>query len=734
MAQVFIDGNNVGNNYWINNIQASGTLSILECVASVTNYNLITTRVFRDTTRWHHLVVAMDTNQVIPANRLRVYIDGEGITAFSTASYPAQFYNHSFGNQGVTHFIGGYPTIIGLSDGYLSDFYFIDGQALDPSYFGQQDLVYDQWVPKAYSGTYSGVNSFHLTFSDNSSVAALGYDTSGGAHHFSPTGFSVTTDSDSLLDTPTKQYPIIDVNRSVAGSGITNGGLQISSGGNYAQYATMLVPQTEQGYYWECKYVAGAGGGQQSIGVVDPNVLSSAAFSGGTVKGAWFFYDSLSGTIIADGNIVWGANVGAIAANDVFRVAVKGNKVWLGKNNSNSWYNITGNSTWTTTDAEVVAGLKPTFVINTPIVPFFYNYLGNQYPNFGQKGFDIGAPSGFLPLNSQTIPNNNTDSTMDLVWVKDRDTISKHMNFNSLSGPNKYLSSNMADPETTDVNTLRKFEKGGFSIGNQTNINVKDRKYIAHCWSLGNVPTVVNAAGSNGATIQSTVKANPLIGMSMVTTAGTGVAGTVYHGLSKAPELIISYNLTTGYSHPVWHSSFVTASNTDYLYLDSNIIKGGSGAGSFWNATPPTSSVFSVGTDLTVNGSGKNIIFFCFHSVPGLCKIGDYKGNASADGTFVDCGFEVGYIVIKGITGAVSNWHNCDAARNPTNPVNLYTDLSLNGAEATTTYFDFVSTGFKLRGGAGIGANESGDTYAYVAFAKGVDGLGNLFSGFNLGR
>jgi hypothetical protein len=71
-----------------------------------------------------------------------------------------------------------------LSNGLLADIHFIDGQALDPSSFGEFDTN-GVWQPIAYAGSY-GTNGFHLPFSDNSTAAALGTDTSGNGNDWTP--------------------------------------------------------------------------------------------------------------------------------------------------------------------------------------------------------------------------------------------------------------------------------------------------------------------------------------------------------------------------------------------------------------------------------------------------------------------------------------------------------------------------------------------------------------------
>ena len=58
-----------------------------------------------------------------------------------------------------------------FGDEYLAEYNFIDGQALDPSYFGYSDPTTGVWMPKKFNGTY-GTNGFYLTFQDNSAATA----------------------------------------------------------------------------------------------------------------------------------------------------------------------------------------------------------------------------------------------------------------------------------------------------------------------------------------------------------------------------------------------------------------------------------------------------------------------------------------------------------------------------------------------------------------------------------
>jgi len=130
-----------------------------------TSADLITTQVFRDPASWYHIVVAIDTTQATSSNRIKIYVNGNQVTTFSTANYPALNYETYWNNSSYASAIGANlngPQ--GYFDGYLSDVYFIDGQALDASSFGQFTNGY--WKKKDYSGSY-GTNGFHLTFQDD---------------------------------------------------------------------------------------------------------------------------------------------------------------------------------------------------------------------------------------------------------------------------------------------------------------------------------------------------------------------------------------------------------------------------------------------------------------------------------------------------------------------------------------------------------------------------------------
>jgi hypothetical protein len=175
---------------------------------NTTVMNLTTDREFRDVSAWYHIVLAVDTTQGTAANRAKFYINGVQETSFSGETYPDQNKDLAWNQSGTVHYIGKYQyTGATFFDGYISEFYFIDGQQLTPSDFGETN---DNgiWIPKdAKDDLTFGDNGYYLEFK-NSAVGSgasdtIGADTSGNDRHFTSTNVAVT---DQCTDSPTNNF------------------------------------------------------------------------------------------------------------------------------------------------------------------------------------------------------------------------------------------------------------------------------------------------------------------------------------------------------------------------------------------------------------------------------------------------------------------------------------------------------------------------------------------------
>ena len=153
-----------------------------------TAYYLVSTQVFRDPSAFYHFNVVFDAANGTAANRIRVWVNGVEITAFSTDSRSAiSAVDHGINIASQIHQIGSLTSNTWYGDFYLADINFIDGQTLDPTSFGQTDANTGVWVPKTYTGTF-GTNGFWLKFDDNSGTTSttLGKDSSGNSNNWTP--------------------------------------------------------------------------------------------------------------------------------------------------------------------------------------------------------------------------------------------------------------------------------------------------------------------------------------------------------------------------------------------------------------------------------------------------------------------------------------------------------------------------------------------------------------------
>jgi len=141
----------------------------------------VTAAVLRDPSAWYHIVVIIDTTNAIAPDRIRVYVNGVR-SAIESYTTPARNFQMVFFNQAAYHAIGheAYSSWSASEsfDGLLSEYYVIDGQALEPSNFGYFDPNTNIWQPKRYTGTF-GINGFYLPFTENSGLRGLGKNFAG---------------------------------------------------------------------------------------------------------------------------------------------------------------------------------------------------------------------------------------------------------------------------------------------------------------------------------------------------------------------------------------------------------------------------------------------------------------------------------------------------------------------------------------------------------------------------
>ena len=223
----FFSGNKSGTGFAKFMFRDDGRIELNTSETSLSDSSqLRTTAHFRDSFSWYHVVVAYDTTQGTASDRVKLYVNGTQITDFGTNTLPPQNHEVSINVDGE-HQIGNQVGASNYLDGYLAEYNFIDGQALDPTYFGFTDGQTGIWMPKRYEGTY-GTNGFYLDFSDNTSTTTLGIDKSPNGNDFTLTNLVI---GDSTLDSPSNNFCVLrPYAKPIAGASFEEGNLKFSTG------------------------------------------------------------------------------------------------------------------------------------------------------------------------------------------------------------------------------------------------------------------------------------------------------------------------------------------------------------------------------------------------------------------------------------------------------------------------------------------------------------------------
>ena len=766
------------SDYGYMRFSADGTLRTSGLGGGSLVWSLISDALHRDVSAWYHVVFAFDTTQSTSSNRIKMYINGTQITSFSTNTYPSQDLNTGF-NDTYEHRIGLRTTGSMQYDGYLSEVNFVDGLALDPTYFGETKN--GVWIPIEYTGSY-GTNGFRLQFNQTgvgtASTSTIGADTSGNTNHFTSSGI-VASDC-AMSDSPENNFCTWNPLTIGSQGTLSEGNLKNASfyTSDLSGNASTFFPESGK-WYWEVR--VGGASAYPYLGITSQEKTNASVAGGTNYAIAWR---------VTGNSQTLGSSLGTVTKEDIpsftngdiisFALDVDARKLWVAENNiyadSGNPANGTGeNASWT---------------LDVGVSPFISGYQSHgvgTVANFGQDDTFAGAissagntdangigdfayapPNSFLALCTSNLPeptispnattqaddhfntliydgNDNATRTFDVGFVSDfswfkarnADGIG-HQLYDSSRGVQKYIASNTSGSEQTNTEGVTSFNSSGLlAIGNSNFLNKSGRTHVLWNWKANGGTTSSNSDGS----ITSTVQANTTSAFSIVTYTGNGTNNsdiTIGHSLGVTPRMVIVKNRTDGTRWQVYHEDL----SADGTYTKKNIVlnttDGESGYSSQIKAV--SSTTFTVrdadaNGNANVNKNNSNYVAYCFAEIEGYSKIGSYIANGSNDGTFVHTGFEISFLMIKravGGTGDYSSWAMYDNVRKTINS-DVGTDsnplfanrssqegIRGNGSlsiSGTRTAIDFLSNGFKLRDVANeIGV--SGNTYIYMAFAK----------------
>jgi hypothetical protein len=371
---------------------------------------LITTRLFRDVSAWYHIVVVYDSDNGTAGNRVILYVNGVRETSFSTETYPSLASTSGI-NTTTQHEISSYDASGYYFDGYLSEFNFIDGQALDPTDFGEFDEDTGIWKPIAYTGTY-GTNGFYLEFKDSS---ALGDDTSGNTNDWTVNNL---TSIDQTTDTPTNNFATLNPNMAYPSTNITisDGNLDVirTAGTSWQNILSTFAPSSGK-WYAELK-VNSVGSNGLNMGYInlDKSNLQNLTVAPGEDAFSAGLYSNGGPIFYASGTTF--ATVGSPIATDIMQFAMDIDNGFLYWGKNGTWLNsadpesgVTGtgglalsNLTSGGSYAMGVALRNSGDVTWNFGNPAFTISSGNSDAN-GYGNFEYAVPSGYYALNTKNL-------------------------------------------------------------------------------------------------------------------------------------------------------------------------------------------------------------------------------------------------------------------------------------------------------------------------------------------
>ena len=663
-----------------------------------------------DVGSWYHLVWTFDSAQDAEADRSKCWMNGVEQSYRQDNTIPEDLEPQL--NNNVLHGFGRNEyDANSYYSGYLAEYIFIDGTALDADSFGETNSDTGQWVPKKPAGLTYGTNGFWLDFANSS---ALGNDVSGNNNDWATSGLAA---DDQVVDTPTTNYCNLNILRPPnTNLTFSEGSLKVvSSSGFHTYQGTFQIPATGK---WYCEIEAG-----------------------GTIHGTANWDGTIGiGTDVADEsptgestNWQWGnarTTVGGEKYNGSSTTLVPASSLTSGSivmmaidmDNSKIWWGVDGSWMGTASgdnDGNPATGANPAFDnLSGELFPTGNCEADTQYWNFGQLGFAHTPPSGFEALNTVNLDDpiivdpsaymqgtkytgngdvisvtqsENSTFEPDFIWFKRLDATSNHQLTSAVMGVEKRVESDNNDAiGETGPNGLRSFDSTGFTVGENEGYNADDGDYIAWQWIEGSTP-----------------------GFDVVKWTGNVTNRTIAHSLSAVPAFMVVKNLGGADNWVVYHQANTAAPATEHLQLNTTAETADSDA--YWNDTAPTSSVFTVGINGGVNDGSQDIVGFLWSEIEGFSKFSSYVGNNATSGPFVFCGFTPAFVMIKR-TDSTGDWPMKDVWRSPDNEAHetLYADTT---AANFGMGFDILSNGFKIKT-TDPTINASGGTYIYMAWAK----------------
>ena len=356
-------------------------------------HNFRTNRLFRDTSAWYHIVVAVDTTQSTASDRNKIYVNGVQETSFEVETNATQNNDTAYNISGITYDIGAYNNSY-YWDGYMSHFHFIDGTMYTASPFGETDATTGEWKITTNPSVTYGNNGFFI-LKDGNSVT----DQSGNGNNGTTSGTLTKSE-----DCPSNIFNVLNRIHPTAGNfTLSNGNTTIykSGTGQLGGFLGTIMPTTGK-WYWEAKITEAANSDRTRVGVANYESVTGTSTIQNNYSGLEVSCKNAALFVVTNGSTSETSASGAYSDGDIVNIAMDlDNKaIYVGRNGT--YVTLTGTSGGDPTSGANKTGAivtDTTHILNgSPMCVYFGHYAGasdvsNVSFNFGNGYFGTTAVS-----------------------------------------------------------------------------------------------------------------------------------------------------------------------------------------------------------------------------------------------------------------------------------------------------------------------------------------------------
>jgi len=513
------------------------------------------------------------------------------------------------------------------------------------------------------------------------------------ANDITPSGLTTT---DQLADTPTNNYPVLNVAHETVGGAvaISNGGLNLTGAASTSwcnAFATFGLSTASGGKYIWASEVTLTGQGHCQPFVVNENWTKANNIT--TSANAWgMTFDSTSNFARYDEGTASVHTMSPVAAAldyNLCAIDLDNMKIWFG------WYDVSADAVkW----ADTGTGFTGDPGANSGGMDLdgshfrigFSSYSGRSgRVDFGQSDLlsNITLPTGFTTLSANNLPD---------PVVKD----------------NRSEFVTVTDTEANIIATLAAARSGWTDyVDIFKNRDAIESYYVrwsadpTNCFNTddtGAKETFPTLAGS-GAWLGCSMKLDGLANIKAGSVSHTnGADTTVTHNAGNARALIILFHELGGSRH-MYHPSLTSGK---LVYLDATTVE---------TTDAAIKNVTANAFDIDTGEATDTIWYLVIPETEGFFDLSEYEGNGLDEGPFIHMNGKPSLYSSKRISGSAGGHYTWNDQADPENQVINQSQFNDPAAETSTANnIDFLAAGVKVRDATGN--NVSGAPYLTWAF------------------